>query len=844
MRVSLSWLQELVELNDSVEVLAERLSIAGFEVEEIEDLTARASGVLVGFVLECQPHPNADKLSVCKVDIGQTEHLQIVCGASNIRAGIHVPVAIEGVVLPSVGITIKSSELRGIASQGMICSLAELGLVNESDGISILENMLTERYSPGDLITPLIGLDDKVIELAITANRPDGMSMVGIAREVSALTGGDLTLPVLNHNPEHELLRLDQRSSDAMLFGGIYSLTIIEGIDGSIDSPEWLKQRLDKAGVKSINLVVDVTNLVMLEQGQPLHSFDLDALEKITGKEVKPEHFGLRQAHNCETFQSLDSRELKLNERCQVVTCHDHPVALAGVTGSFDSGVSQTTKRIILEAAMFSPVAVRTTSRSVGFRTEASSRFEKGLPKEMTLASSERACELLKDFFDCRIIGRWVCGDIDLDGSPVILRRDAIHRLLGPLAKQKNEGYQSKEIRGNLINDQIEFNRGTNLERNSQLSDEVIQGSLKALGCKLETIDGGWSVLVPPSRRMDLLREVDLIEEVARLVGFDRFEINLPAPRHPGGLLPTQMAERRLRRLLCDSGLQEVTTLSLVGVDESDADRIPINNPLLADTSYLRTNLWEEHLKICQRNLQSSLSGCWLFEVGHIYTRSQSENNIDEKAVLAGAICGDRQLEHWSNSGKNIALNYFQARGVIAKALIGLKIEVIDKPLRNEARLHPGRSAQMFVEGRSIGLFGQLHPILSEKYSLPYQTYIFEINLDPLILSATRSNRWQITYKKFPTVPFLERDLAVVVDKDRTSADLMKTIRKAGKPLLEQVDLVDRFESSSLKSGCVSLAFRLRYRQKDLTLREDQVNPVQEKILEALFRDFKAELRV
>ncbi|KZR75496.1 phenylalanine--tRNA ligase subunit beta [Prochlorococcus marinus] len=814
MRVSLSWLQDLVQLNETVENLAERLSMAGFEVEAIDDLASRADGVVVGLVKDHQPHPNADKLSVCQVDVGLGEGLQIVCGAPNVRLGIHVPVAMVGATLPAVGIKIKASELRGVPSQGMICSLAELGLESNGDGIAILEEIAENVPELGQPVAPLLGLDDTVLELAITANRPDGMSMVGIAREVAALTGASLQLPQLDMAPIHKSFEPDSTSSASMLKGGLYGLTALENVDGELTSPAWLKQRLERSGLKSVNGVVDITNLVMLEQGQPLHAFDIDALELITGQTVSAESFGLRQARNNEVFNGLDGHQLALNENCQIVTCHDIPIALAGVIGSAESGVSAKTRRVWLESAMFTPTAVRTTCRAVGLRTDASSRFEKGLPVEMTLASARRAVTLMEEHLGIKSNGCWVYGEPLKTADPVKLRREAIHRLLGPIADENDNRY---------------------------LEDDIIETSLLALGCELSPYNEGWLVIVPPSRRRDLSREVDLIEEVSRLVGFDRFEANLPDPLEPGGLTTAQTAERLLRQMLCGAGLQEVTTLSLVGADSDEPQRISISNPLLAETSHLRTNLWEEHLRICQRNLQSSQPGCWLYEIGNVYT--DTDELINQRAVLGGVICAERRFERWSTSGKIKSMTYHQARGQLSQVFQGLKLDINDRPLMDNPSLHPGRSAALFVEGKLLGDFGQLHPALSERLDLPEATYLFALDLQCIIQAATRSNRWNPTFRPFPTVPAMELDLAVIVSKECSCSDLIQAIRKAGKPLLEHVELIDRFEGGQLDPYSCSQAFRLRYRSKDRTLSEDKVNPIHDKVRQALVKQFSAELR-
>ncbi len=813
MRVSLSWLKRLVQLDSDVDTLADQLSMAGFEVEEVDDLNSRAQGVVVGYVQERNKHPDADKLSVCKVDVGDGTPLQIVCGAPNVRSGLHVPVATVGAVLSAVGLTIKAGALRGVASEGMICSLSELGLANDSEGIAELNTMTETLPELGTPVAAMLGLDDAVLELAITANRPDGLSMVGIAREVAALTGGTLTLPELNMRPSHDELNCDQESARTIREGGLYSLSLIEGVDGSRPSPPATRQTLERAGVNSVNAVVDITNLVMLEQGQPLHAFDADALESLTGKSVSADDFGVRLARDGEAFTGLDGRELKLTNRCQLVTCHDLPIALAGVMGSLASSVTASTRRIWLEAAMFSPASVRNTARAVGLRTDASARFEKGLPVDLTLPCSARASSLLCDEFEGSEQGRWVCGDVPTDLAPVRLRRNALQRLLGPLATEQGP---------------------------ETLNDQAIEQSLTALGCQLTPWDEGWKVVPPPSRRQDLHREVDLIEEVARLTGFDRFGAHLPAPLEPGALTAKQQAERKLRRLLCASGLQEVTTLSLVGASDQDPDRIAISNPLLVETSHLRTNLWEEHLQICARNIQASRPGCWIFEIGQTYAGTSSA--VTQHAVLSGMICGERRLERWTSSGKPALPTYYDARGCLTQVMQGLHLEISDRVLNDDERLHPGRAATLVLEGRPLGCFGQLHPSIAEQRDLPEATYLFELDFQRLLEAATRSNRWIPAFKPFATVPASERDLAVVVDRNCPSALLMQAIRKAGKPLLEHVDLLDRFEGAQLGENKVSQAFRLRYRGKS-TLKDEDVQPVHDKVRTALVKQFKAELR-
>jgi phenylalanyl-tRNA synthetase beta chain len=814
MRVSLQWLKELVAAapeSFGVETLAERLSIAGFEVDAIEDLAARAAGVVVGFVCEREPHPNADKLSVCQVDVGAGERLQIVCGASNVKAGIHVPVALLGATLPAVNLTIKPAELRGVASTGMICSLTELGLPSEVDGIAILDALLEVVPALGTPVGPLLGLDDQVLELAITANRPDGLSMAGIAREVAAIVGGRTTLPTSPQAVAPAALAADPASLELMEQGGLFSVTELRNVSVA-PSPGWVQQRLEKAGVRPINNVVDVTNLVMLETGQPLHAFDRDRLAVLHGGKADPNAIGLRYGREGECLTTLDGEERQLGTDSLVVTYADQAIALAGVMGGAEEAVAETTTSIWLEAAVFPAMAVRRSARGVGLRTEASSRFEKGLPPEATLAASDRAVALLQELCGAEVVGRWVQRRPELATPPLQLRRDALHNLLGPV----------------LVNGEPE-----------DLSDERIVGTLEAIGCTLdEQGEEGWHVRVPPSRAIDLHREVDLIEEVARLVGYDHFACHLPDPIEPGGLQPEQMAERRLRRALAAAGLQEACSFSLVPAGEG---RIGLANPLLADYGHLRDDLLEELLAAARRNLQSGADGFWAFEIGAVFNAADGGAS---RQLLAGVVCGERRAERWSTSGKPQLPSYFQARGLLQSALSSLAIPTEDRVLSDHTLLHPGRAAQVVVEGRPAGWFGQLHPQQCAALDLPESTYVFQLELAALLTAATRRNRWQPAFAPFATVPASERDLALVVPETTTAASLLSVIRKAGRPLLEQAELIDRYTGAQVEQGQCSQAFRLRYRDPKRTLTEEDVEKAHSAIRAALEKQPGVQLRV
>jgi phenylalanyl-tRNA synthetase beta chain len=813
MRVSLQWLKELVTGPAEAfapDSLAERLSMAGFEVEAIEDLAARAAGVVVGLVEEREPHPDADKLSVCQVRVGTEARLQIVCGAANVRSGIHVPVALVGSTLPAVNLTIKPAELRGVASSGMICSLAELGLEASSDGIAILDELLASVPPVGTAVGPSFGLDDQVLELAITANRPDGLSMLGIAREVAALIDGVVQLPPTASPWPCANLPVSASSRTCMEAGGLFSITSLAGITVAA-SPAWLQQRLTKAGIRPINNVVDVTNLVMLETGQPLHAYDRLRLAG-GAPDADLSRVGLRQGQPNELFVSLDGETRELDPEHLVVTYADRPIALAGVIGGLEDGVQADTCAIWLEAAVFPPQQVRRSARRQGLRTEASSRFEKGLPIEATLPAADRAVLLLQELCGATVEGRWGVSRPSTPPEPLLLRRDALHNRLGPV----DEG-------GELID----------------LPDARIEQTLRAIGCEVDPDPDaeGWRVLPPPARAIDLQREVDLIEEVSRLIGYDRFACHLPDPIEPGGLTPAQLAERRLRRSLSAAGLQETCSFSLV---PAGPGRIPLANPLLADYGHLRDELHGELLAAARRNLQAGQPGFWAFEIGAVFRPGEAEQS---RSLLAGILCGERRSERWSSSGKPRPPEYHQARGVLQQALDVLALAVEDRPLSDPGLLHPGRAAELLVEGRPVGWFGQLHPEQAAALDLPEACHLFQIALEPLLVAATRRNRWQPAFSPFPTVPASERDLAVVVSQRTSCLSLLQVIRKAGRPLLEKAELIDRFEAEQLGADRCSQAFRLRYRDPRRTLTDEDVDRTHAKVRAALEKECGAVLR-
>jgi len=695
----------------------------------------------------------------------------------------------------------------------MICSLQELGLEDSSEGIEIIDEDIALKHELGTPASDLLQLNDFIYDLAITANRPDGMSVIGIAREISALLESTLNFPELNHKYNIHLLKGIKLCPEAIESNCIYTISFIDGVNGEKLSPNWLKDRIEKSGIKSINLLVDLTNYILLEQGQPLHAFDKDKLSNLIGKEVSPEDFSVRKGKDNESLICLDGKEYDLNDNITVITCCDKPVAIAGVIGGLETSVTNTTSSIYLEGAVFNPVTIRKSSKAVGIRTESSSRYEKGISSKNTISAVTRAINLLEEYFS---INSPIINTSNLTNDEDIfikLRRNRIHKILGPL----------------IINDQFE-------KRN--LSDNEIVDKLTLIGCTLNNKEYGWDVAVIPNRSHDLTREIDLIEEIARLIGYDRFDLKLPNPIKPGKLSSEQLALRKVKSGFIENGFNEVLSYSLV--PEENEKLIKISNPLLLETSCLRDNIWKEHLEIVNRNIKAGQASCYIFEIGNVF---QKKNGFIQEEVLNGAIYGNKKFGKWINSGKDNDLNYFQARGKLKEALSSLNIKIDDKPTDSIDFLHPGRTAKLVIEGKDAGYFGEIHPkLILEKKSLK-RVYLFNINVSNLLGASTRKNKWIPIYKQYPIVPKMERDINFVFSKKFLISEITSQIRKTGKNLLEDVNLLDVFEDTNFGDDHISYTFRLSYRDKDKTLLDSDITSIHSNIISNVEKCFNTKLR-
>jgi phenylalanyl-tRNA synthetase beta chain len=810
MRVSLNWLKELVDINMSPEELGRVLTIAGFELEELIDLRANADGVVVGKVIERSQHPNADKLSVCKVDIGADEPLSIVCGASNVKADIFVPVATVGTYLPAIDLKLKPTKLRGEPSAGMICSLTELGLEKESDGIHIFSE---GNLQPGDDVRPLLGLDDVILDLATTANRADALSMVGIAREVAALTGAKVRLPEVKSQDfatDSSLAIAIQDPAACMAYIG----TAIERVKIA-PSPDWLKWRLEAAGTRPINNVVDITNYILLEWGQPLHAFDREKLQRVAGSNDLT--LGVRFAKNGEKLKTLDEQERNLVTDNLLITANDQPVALGGVMGGESTEVNNNTINIVLEAALFDPVVIRRSSRAQSLRSEASTRYERGVNQVELESACKRAIALLQELADGNPVSQAV-SDHRVDHASrdaIELRLSRINHLLGQVKTEDGIGY---------------------------IKAADVESILRALGCNLEPVadkEHTWLVKVPPYRYRDLEREIDLIEEVARLYGYDRFCDTLPDKTEPGYLSAEYAIKNKLRAVLRGVGLTEVVQYSLV---KPTGKEVSLANPLLVEYSALRSELFSGLLDAFVYNQSQGNGALNAFEIERIFF--QDGEQLKEKDSIAGIMGGNiTSAGLWVNGGKGTPMTWYDAKGVLENIFSNLGISVEYRPTRDEPRLHPGRTAALWLQGKPLGIFGQIHPQLAQQRDLANEVYLFEMDFNILQTALDRDAITTPKFNSYSTYPGSDRDLAFFAPLDLSVADITKAMSKAGGKLLQKVEIFDEYKGKNVPVGQRSLAFNLVYQASDRTLTDGDVDPVHQKVRDTLVKKFDVTLR-
>ncbi|WP_276354714.1 phenylalanine--tRNA ligase subunit beta [Cohnella caldifontis] len=814
MNVSYRWLSDYIDVSGiEPEGLAEKLTRGGIEIDAVRSRNLGVSKVVVGYVKTREKHPDADKLNVCTVDAGQGEDLQIVCGAPNVAAGQKVPVALIGAKLPG-GLEIKRAKLRGVESQGMICSARELG---------INDKLLPKELQEGILVLPpdaavgadavhLLGLDDHVLELDLTPNRSDCLSLLGVAHEVSALTGRPVKLP----QPERDLIEGADKTADRVSVTvqepelcPIYSARYIRGVKIG-PSPLWMQNRLIAAGIRPISNIVDITNYVMLEYGQPLHAFDA---AKVAGG-----HIEVRLAREGETLETLDGQVRKLDPRMLVIADAEKAIALAGVMGGANSEVAPDTTEIILESAKFDGGVVRKTSRQLGLRSEASARFEKEVDPGRVAAALDRAADLMVRY----------AGGHAAKGAATAVAEIPVPAVID-LALSRANGLLGTE-----------------------LSALEVQTLLARLGFHAESAkDGLWRVTVP-TRRGDIRREVDLIEEVARLHGYDEIPTTpIEGPTTTGALTTAQAIRRELRTTLTRAGLSEAISYSVTSPERASmfaelaqgARPIALAMPMSEERSVLRTTMLPGLLEAAAYNLSRKNGDVALLEIGSVYhTQEESLTRLPhEKPRLSILLAGHLRPAGWNRKAEPV--DFYDAKGLLEAAFARLGMgELVDYEAASPDGFHPGRTAAVKLRAghgsETIGYVGQLHPELQRAFDLP-DAFAAEIELAPVYESANR----RILYRTLPKFPSAERDLAVVVDDAVTGGALTEAVRKAAGELLESVSVFDVYAGERLGQGRKSVALAMVYRHADRTLTDEEVADVHSRVLAELEQSFGAELR-
>ncbi|MFO8503941.1 phenylalanine--tRNA ligase subunit beta [Staphylococcus aureus] len=792
MLISNEWLKEYVTIDDSVSNLAERITRTGIEVDDLIDYTKDIKNLVVGFVKSKEKHPDADKLNVCQVDIGEDEPVQIVCGAPNVDAGQYVIVAKVGGRLPG-GIKIKRAKLRGERSEGMICSLQEIGISSNyipksfESGIYVF----SESQVPGTDALQALYLDDQVMEFDLTPNRADALSMIGTAYEVAALYNTKMTKPETTSN-ELELSANDEltvtiENEDKVPY---YSARVVH--DVTIEpSPIWMQARLIKAGIRPINNVVDISNYVLLEYGQPLHMFDQDA--------IGSQQIVVRQANEGEKMTTLDDTERELLTSDIVITNGQTPIALAGVMGGDFSEVKEQTSNIVIEGAIFDPVSIRHTSRRLNLRSESSSRFEKGIATEFVDEAVDRACYLLQTYANGKVLkDRVSSGELGAFITPIDITADKINRTIG-----------------------------------FDLSQNDIVTIFNQLGFDTEINDDVITVQVP-SRRKDITIKEDLIEEVARIYGYDDIPSTLPVFEKvtSGQLTDRQYKTRMVKEVLEGAGLDQAITYSLVSKEDATAfamqqrQTIDLLMPMSEAHASLCQSLLPHLIEAASYNVARKNKDVKLFEIGNVFFANGEGELPDQVEYLSGILTGDYVVNQWQ--GKKETVDFYLAKGVVGRVSEKLNLEFSYRRADIDG-LHPGRTAEILLENKVVGFIGELHPTLAADNDLK-RTYVFELNFDALMAVSVG----YINYQPIPRFPGMSRDIALEVDQNIPAADLLSTIHAHGGNILKDTLVFDVYQGEHLEKGKKSIAIRLNYLDTEETLTDERVSKVQAEIEAAL----------
>ncbi|MCM3442837.1 phenylalanine--tRNA ligase subunit beta [Metabacillus halosaccharovorans] len=803
MFVSYKWLAEYVDLSGiTPDELAEKITRSGIEVEGVDVLNEGMKGVVIGHVVEKEQHPDADKLNKCQVDLGNGELTQIICGAKNVDKGQKVAVATVGAVLPG-NFKIKKAKLRGEVSNGMICSLQELGIESK---------LVAKEYSEGIFVFPndvevgadaleQLNLDDAVLELGLTPNRADALSMLGVAHEVAAILGREVKYPEISYeNSSEKASDLVDVKVDAPEDNPIYIAKVIKNVTIA-PSPLWMQTRLMAAGIRPHNNVVDITNFVLLEYGQPLHAFDYD---RLGSKEIL-----VRRAQDGEKIVTLDDQERTLTSEHLVITNGTEPVALAGVMGGANSEVQSDTKTVLLESALFNGGRIRTASKDHGLRSEASARYEKGVDPNRVPAAAERAAQL---------ISLYAGGEV-MEGNVEV----------------RNASFEPKTVRTTVE----KVNRVLGMD----ISAEEMKSILERLQFEV-VLDNSTLAVKVPTRRGDITIEEDLVEEIARLYGYDNIPTTLPVGQAiPGKLTEYQEKRRKVRRYLEGTGLYQAITYSLsseekaakFALETSELTRLAL--PMSEERSVLRLSLLPHLLDALRYNLARQIDQVALYEIGSVFLSQGKDVQPLEKERLSGAITGLWHSHSWQAEKKPV--DFYVAKGILDGLvdLLGLTSQIEYKQAKREG-MHPGRTAELYLGEKLVGFVGQVHPTVQKELDLT-ETYVFELSLVDLLTTNVEETR----YESIPRYPSITRDIALVVNKDVVAGDIEKVITESGGKMLKEVAVFDLYEGDRLEEGKKSVAFSLRYFDPERTLTDEDVTKTHQKVLDAVEEKIGATLR-
>ncbi|WP_436875505.1 phenylalanine--tRNA ligase subunit beta [Mammaliicoccus sciuri] len=792
MLVSKEWLSEYINIDVNTEDLAEKITRSGIEVDSVTHYGDDIKKLVVGYVLSKEKHPEADKLNICKVDVGEEDPVQIVCGAPNVDKDQYVIVVRVGGRLPG-GVKIKRAKLRGEVSEGMICSLQEIGIdVNVmpkkyADGIYVFSNEPT----PGSDALEALLLNDDVLDFDLTPNRADCLSMLGAAHEVSALYGNDIQYPNTSLDESEEQasqsLSVTVQDQEGVPF---YAARVVKNVTIA-PSPSWMQSRLMKAGIRPINNVVDVSNYVLLEYGQPLHMFDQD--------QIGSDQIVARYAHENEKITTLDNVERELLTSDLVITNGQEPIAIAGVMGGDFSEVTENTQNVVIESALFNATNVRQTSRRLGLRSEASSRFEKGIASERVLDALDRAAKLLQD-----IAGGTVLSEVVSDGTLPELSRTI-------------------DITTQDVNQLIGFD----------LSTDEINTIFNRLG--FETIVSGDAFKVEvPSRRNDISIKADLIEEVARIYGYDQLPSTLPNFDNAtaGYLTDNQLKTRKVKEILEGAGLDQAITYSLVRKDIAQnytleqQEVVELMMPMSEDQAVLRQSLLPRLVDATRYNVARKNKNVALYELGKVFYSNGKDQLPTEVEFLSGILTGQYTGNKWQQ--KDEPVDFFLVKGIVERLAEQLNLTFTYEATTVDL-LHPGRTAYVKLNDEVVGLIAELHPKVEKENDLD-RTYVFELNFTKILGQPVG----KIEYEAIPKFPGVSRDIALVVNTEVTAATLIHTINENGADILNHAEVFDVYEGEHMEPGKKSVAIRLDYLDVNETLTEDKVSAVHEQILTAL----------